>query len=237
MIDLLAIFAHRDDAELGCGGTLAKAARNGYNVGILDLTQGEMGTRGSAEIRAAEAQRAAKVLGASVRENLELPDAGIVNEPATREKLARAIRRLQPKVVIAPALEGRHPDHRTAAQLVRDACFVSGLSKVAPDTPKYRPLKILHCMTYRQDYVRPSFIVDVSDDFEKKLESVRCYASQFEGVTQAGEVYPNGEPLEDVVRHYGAYYGTLIRKRYGEPFYTTEMTEIDDVLAMQVSTL
>jgi len=237
MIDLLAIFAHRDDAELGCGGTLAKAARNGYNVGILDLTQGEMGTRGSAEIRAAEAQRAAKVLGASVRENLELPDAGIVNEPATRERLARAIRRLQPRVVIAPALEGRHPDHRTAAQLVRDACFVSGLAKLAPDVPKHRPLKILHCMTYRQDFVRPSFVVDVSDDFETKLEAVRCYGSQFEGVTQAGEVYPNGEPLEDVVRHYAAYYGTLIRKRYGEPFYTTEMTEVEDVMAMTVSTL
>jgi bacillithiol biosynthesis deacetylase BshB1 len=237
MIDLLAIFAHRDDAELGCGGTLAKAARNGYKVGILDLTRGEMGTRGSAEIRAAEAQRAAATLGVSIRENLELPDAGIVNEPATREKLARAIRRLQPKVVIAPALAGRHPDHRVAGQLVRDACFVSGLAKVAPDTPKHRPLKILHCMTYRQDYVRPSFVVDISADFEKKIDAVRCYASQFEGVVQAGEVYPNGEPLEDVVRHYAAYYGTLIRKRYGEPFYTTEMTEIDDVLAMQVSTL
>lgn len=237
MIDLLAIFAHRDDAELGCGGTLAKAARKGYHVGILDLTQGEMGTRGSAEIRAAEAQRAAKVLGAVVRENLELPDAGIVNDPATREKLARAIRRLQPKVVIAPALEGRHPDHRIAGQLARDACFVAGLAKVAPDTPKHRPLKILHCMTYRQDYIRPTFVVDVSDDFETKLEAVRCYESQFAGVIQAGEVFPNGEPLEDVVRHYGAYYGTLIRKRYGEPFHTTEMTEIDDVLTMQVSTL
>src|SRR5437879_6245360 len=116
-LDILAIFAHRDDAELNCGGTLAKAARMGRRTGILDLTQGEMGTRGSAEIRAAESDAAARVLGVSFRENLGLPDAGIVNEPATREKLARVIRRLQPRVVICPALEGRHPDHRVTAQL------------------------------------------------------------------------------------------------------------------------
>ena len=236
-VDLLAVFAHRDDAELNCGGTLAKAARAGHRVGILDLTQGEMGTRGSAELRAAEADRAAKVLGVAVRENLGLPDANITNEQSTREQLVRALRRFRPRVVIAPALEGRHPDHRIAAQLVRDACFLSGLAKVAPDTEKHRPLKILHCLTYRQDFVKPSFVVDVSDDFETKLEAIRCYASQFEGVTQAGEVYPNGEPLEDVIRHYGAFYGTLIRRRFGEPYYTTEMVEVDDVLALEVSTL
>jgi N-acetylglucosamine malate deacetylase 1 len=235
-IDLLAIAAHRDDVELTCGGTLAKAARAGYRTGILDLTAGELGTRGTAEIRAAEAERAAKVLGVSTRENLCLPDAAIVNDPPTRELLARAIRRFQPKVIIAPALEGRHPDHRATAQLVRDASFVSGLAKLAPDTPKHRPRKILHCLTYRQDFVRPSFVVDVSNVFEQKLEAIRCYSSQFEGVTQAGEVYPNGEPLESVVRHYAAFYGTLIRKQYGEPFYTTEMVEVDDVLALEVST-
>jgi bacillithiol biosynthesis deacetylase BshB1 len=235
-LDLLAIFAHRDDAELNCGGTLAKAARAGHRVGILDLTQGEMGTRGSAALRAAEADRAGNVLGVRVRENLELPDAGIVNDPPAREKLARVLRRLTPRVVICPALEGRHPDHRVAAQLVRDACFVSGLAKLAPDLPKHRPTKILHCLTYRQDFVRPSFVVDVTLEFDAKLEAIRCYESQFAGATQAGEVYPTGEPLEDVVRHYGAYYGSLIRKGYGEPFYTTEMVEVDDVAAMEVST-
>src|SRR6059058_2731489 len=109
--DLLAIAAHRDDVELTCGGTLSKAVRAGHRVAILDLTQGEMGTRGTADIRAAEAQRAAEVLGVGVRENLELPDAAIVNDSSTREKLARAIRRFRPRVVIAPALQGRHPDH------------------------------------------------------------------------------------------------------------------------------
>ena len=237
MIDVLAIFAHRDDAELNCGGTLAKSARLGHKTGILDLTQGEMGTRGSAELRAAEANAAAKVLGATIRENLGLPDAGIVNEPATRELLARAIRRLKPRVVICPALEGRHPDHRVTAQLVRDACFVAGLAKVAADIPTHRPLKILHCMTFRQDFIKPSFVVDVSEDFETKMKSIRCYASQFEGATQAGEVYPTGEPLDDVVRHHSAYYGALIRAAHGEPYFTTEMTAVDDVMSLGVSTI
>ncbi len=236
-VDLLAIFAHRDDAELNCGGTLAKAARGGHRVGILDLTQGEMGTRGTAEIRAAESEHAAKTLGVAVRENLGLPDAGIVNTPETREQLVRAIRRFRPRVVMAPALEGRHPDHRVTAQLVRDACFLSGLAKIAPDTEKHRPLKILHSLTYRQDFIRPSFVVDISEDFERKLEAVRCYASQFEGVVQAGEVYPNGDPLEDVIRHTAAYYGTLIRRKYGEPYFTTELMAVDDVMALEVATL
>jgi bacillithiol biosynthesis deacetylase BshB1 len=235
-VAILAIAAHRDDVELTCGGTLVGAARRGQRTAILDLTQGEMGTRGSAALRAEEASRAAEVLGCVARETLGLPDAGIENNPATREMLALAIRRFRPRVVIAPALKGRHPDHRTAAQLVRDACFVAGLQKIAPDVPKHRPLKILHCLAYRQDFVRPSFVVDISDDFERKMEAVRCYSSQFDGEIQAGEVYPNGEPLYDVITHYAAYYGTLIRTRYGEPFFTTELMRVDDVAALEVAT-
>jgi len=235
-IDLLAIAAHRDDVELTCGGTLAKSARLGHRTAILDLTQGEMGSRGSAAIRAQEAERAASVIGVSIRENLCLPDAGIGNDAATREQLVRAIRRLRPKVVIAPAREGRHPDHWVTAQLVRDACFLAGIGKLAPDLPRHRPHKVLHCVAYRQDFLRPTFVVDITTEFEQKLEAIRCYASQFEGVTQAGEVYPNGEPIEDVVRHYAAYYGTLIRRRYGEPFFTTEMMAVEDVVSLDVST-
>jgi bacillithiol biosynthesis deacetylase BshB1 len=235
-VDLLAIFAHRDDAELNCGGTLAKATRSGHRVGILDLTQGEMGTRGSAEIRAAEAERASRVLGVSIRENLGLPDAGITNDQDTRTALVRAIRRLRPRVVIAPALEGRHPDHRITAQLVRDACFLGGIAKFASGEERHRPLKVLHCLTYRQDFIRPTFVVDISEVFDTKLQAIRCYASQFEGATQAGEVYPTGEPLEDVIRHTGAYYGSLIRRPYGEPFFTTEIMMVDDVLGLEVAT-
>ncbi|MFL5606612.1 MAG: bacillithiol biosynthesis deacetylase BshB1 [Gemmatimonadaceae bacterium] len=235
-VDILAIAAHRDDVELTCGGTLIKAARRGQRTAIVDLTQGEMGTRGSAALRAQEASSAAEVLGVSARETLGLPDAGIENSPATREALARVIRRFRPRVVIAPASEGRHPDHRVTAGLVRDACFVAGLAKIAPDVPKHRPHKILHSLTYRQDFVRPTFVVDITDEFEQKLAAVRCYSSQFDGETQAGEVFPNGEPLYDVIRHYAATYGSLIRTRYGEPFSTTEMMRVDDVVALEVAT-
>ena len=235
-IDLLAVAAHRDDVELTCGGTLIKAAKQGYRTAVLDLTQGEMGTRGSAGIRAAEASRAAEIMGLASRENLVLVDAGIVNDPRTREVLARALRRLRPRVVIAPSLTGRHPDHGTTAQLVRDAAFVAGLAKIAPDVPKHRPHKVVHCVTYRQDMATPSFVVDISDEFEQKMDAVRCYDSQFDGVTQAGEIYPNGEPLYDVIRHYAAYYGTLIRRRYGEPFFTMETVQVDDIVALEVAT-
>jgi bacillithiol biosynthesis deacetylase BshB1 len=236
MITVLAVAAHRDDVELTCGGTLLRAAAAGHTTGILDLTEGEMGTRGSAELRAQEAARAAGVLGVSVRENLGLPDAGIVNTPETRRLVAVVIRRLRPRIVIAPALMGRHPDHRETAALVRDACFVAGLQKIDPDTPKHRPLKVIHCVTYREDFSKPTFVVDVSDYFERKLDAIRCYASQFEGVTQAGEVYPNGEPLFDVVRHHAAHYGSMIRTRYGEPYFTYETMRVDDIGTLGVST-
>jgi bacillithiol biosynthesis deacetylase BshB1 len=235
-VSILAIAAHRDDVELTCGGTLIKASKRGQRTAVIDLTQGEMGTRGSAALRAAEADAAASILGLSARETLGLPDAGIENTPATRELLARAIRRFQPRVVIAPALEGRHPDHRITAQLVRDACFVAGLAKIAPDVPRHRPLKILHSLAYRQDFVRPSFVVDVTEEFEQKMAAVRCYGSQFDQAVQAGEVYPTGEPLYDVVTHFGATYGSLIRTRYGEPFFTSEMMRVNDVTSLEVAT-
>ena len=235
-VDLLAIAAHRDDVELTCGGTLIKAARQGYRTAVLDLTQGEMGTRGSAATRAAEASRAAEIMGLASRQNLDLPDAGIVNDPPTRERLARVIRRLRPRVVIAPAPTGRHPDHIVTSQLVRDACFVAGLAKVAPDVPKHRPHKVVHTLSFRQDAPKPSFVVDITDDFDRKMEAVKCYDSQFGGVTQAGEVYPNGEPLYAVLQHYAAYYGALIRRRFGEPFLAVETMMVDDIVALEVAT-
>lgn len=234
-VDLLAIAAHRDDVELTCSGTLIKAAKQGYRTAIIDMTQGEMGTRGSAELRAAEASRAAELIGVQARENLGLPDAGLVNDLATRETVARAIRRFRPKVVIAPAREGRHPDHHITAQLVRDACFVAGLAKLAPDLPRHRPKKLIHCVSFREDFGKPTFVVDISEEFETKMQAIRCYDSQFSGEIQAGEVFPNGEPLYDIVRHQSAHYGSLIRCRYGEPFYTSETVRVDDIVAMEVS--
>jgi bacillithiol biosynthesis deacetylase BshB1 len=235
-VDVLAIAAHRDDVELTCGGTLLKAAARGQRTAIVDLTQGEMGSRGSAELRAAEASRAAEILCVAARVNLGLPDAGIINTPETRAKLVRVIRQFQPRVVLAPSITGKHPDHRVSAELVTDACFLSGLAKIEPDVPRFRPFKLLHCLTYREDPVKPTFVVDISDEFERKLLAIRAYASQFDGVTQAGEAFPNGEPLYDIVRHQAAHYGSLIRVRYGEPFYTAETMRVDDLLSLNVST-
>lgn len=237
-LDILAIAAHPDDAELTCGGTLIKAARQGHRTGILDLTAGEMGSRGTPAIRAAEAQRSNAILGLLVRETMGLPDAGIANTPETRLALARMLRRLTPQVVIAPAPApfGRHPDHRVAAELIRDAVFMAGLKRLDATHPPHRPRKVLHCITYREDYLKPTFVVDITDTFDAKLDAVRCYTSQFEGVVQAGEVYPNGEPLEDIVRHQAAHYGSLIRTRFGEPYYTTETMRVDDLTSLEVST-
>ena len=235
-VDVLAIAAHPDDVELICGGTLIRAHMLGRATGILDLAAGEMASKGTPELRAKEAAKAAKVMGVSVRENLGLPDGGITNTPETRAKLAVAIRRLKPKIVITHSQHGRHPDHPVVAQLVRDACFVAGLKKVEPTVAAHRPLKVLHALSFREDNQKPTFVVDISDAFEKKLEAIGCYESQFDEAVQAGEVYPNGEPLHDLIRHHAAHYGSLIRCRYGEPFYTTETMRVDDVASLEVST-
>jgi len=237
-VDLLAIFPHPDDAELTCGGTLIKSSRQGYKVGILDLSRGEMASRGSVELRAQEAGRAASILGVTVRQNLGLPDSRITNDPETRLAVAKVMRRLKPNLVIttAPSPFGRHPDHRVCAELVRDACFIAGLKTIEPELAAHRPRKVLHSITYREDYLKPTFVVDISDVMEEKLASIGAYESQFGGATQAGEVYPNGESLSEIIRHQAAHYGSLIRVRYGEPFHTTETVQVEDVVAMGVST-
>ena len=235
-VDILAIAAHRDDVELTCSGTLIKAVSMGRSAAVIDLTAGELGTRGSAEVRGEEASKAAAVMGLSARENLGLPDGGVTNTPDTRARLAVAIRKFRPAVVIAPSLNGKHPDHWVSAQLIRDACFVAGLKKVEPDVPVHRPRKIVHCLAYREDYVKPTFVVDITDAFETKMEAIRCYSSQFDEAIQAGEVSPNGEPLYDIIRHHAAHYGSLIRTQYGEPFFTTETMRVDDIAALEVAT-
>jgi N-acetylglucosamine malate deacetylase 1 len=235
-LDILAIAAHRDDAELTCGGTLIKAAARGQRTAIIDLTQGEMGTRGSATLRANEASQAADILGVVARENVGLPDAAIENTAETRRIVAALIRKFRPRVVIAPAPRGRHPDHRVAAELIRDASFLAGLAKLDPSTAPHRPTKVIHCTTYRQDFEKPTFVVDISAEFERKMAAVRCYSSQFDGAVQAGEVYPTGEPLYDVIRYQASYYGSLIRTQYGEPFFTYETMRVDDIAALEVPT-
>lgn len=237
-VDLLAIAAHRDDVELLCGGTLAKAAAQGYRTGILDLTAGERGTSGSERLRGQEATNAAEVLGVTARRNAGLPDAAIENTPDNRLHVASFIRAFHPRTVILPYPAGRHPDHRLASQLGYDACFLAGLGKLDVPGEAHRPHKILFTMTYREDAVKPTFVVDITDQIETKLEAVRCYDSQFEGRTWGGEVFPGGDrPLYDQVRMHAARYGSLIRTEYGEPFFTHETVRIDDVVDLEVRSI
>lgn len=236
-VDVLAIAAHRDDVELTCAGTLARAADQGYRTGILDLTAGESGTRGSAELRAREAEAAAKLLGVSERRNAGLPDAHLHNTEETRRIVVEHIRHFAPRVVILPFAVGRHPDHRIASELGRDACFLAGLARYGADGTPHRPHKILYALAYREDPVKPTFVVDISAQFERKLAAIRCYASQFDGAKAAGEIFPTGQDLYSLVETQNAHYGSLIRCRYGEPFFTHETILVDDVVALDVQSM
>jgi bacillithiol biosynthesis deacetylase BshB1 len=236
-VDLLAIAAHRDDVELTCAGTLLKAADQGYATGILDLTAGESGTRGSAELRGQEAERAAAILGVKERRNAGLSDAHLHNDEASRHAVVTQLRHFAPKVVILPFPQGRHPDHRVTSELARDACFLSGLARYDAAGAPHRPEKILYALAYREDTVKPTFVVDISAQFERKMAAVRCYASQFDGAKWAGELFPTGQDLYSLVETQNAHYGSLIRAAYGEPFYTHETVRIDDVVTMGVRSL
>jgi len=236
-VDVLAIAAHRDDVELTCAGTLLRAVDAGHRTGILDLTAGETGTRGSAEQRAQEAERATTVLGVSERRNAGLPDAHLQNTDQMRRVVVEHIRHFAPRVVILPFAVGRHPDHRLASELGRDACFLAGLVKYDAAGTPHRPFKILYALSYREDPVKPTFVVDITTQFERKMAAIRCYASQFDGAKAAGEIFPTGQDLYSLVETQNAHYGSLIRTRYGEPFFTDETMAVDDVTALGVQSM
>jgi bacillithiol biosynthesis deacetylase BshB1 len=236
-VDVLAIAAHRDDVELTCAGTLLRAAEAGHRTGILDLTAGESGTRGSADLRAEEAGRAAAILGVSERRNAGLPDAHLRNDESSRQAVVEHIRHFAPRVVILPFPVGRHPDHRVASELGRDACFLAGLAKYPAGGTPHRPHKILYALSYREDPLKPTFVVDITGQFDRKLAAIRCYASQFDGAKAAGEIFPTGQDLYSLVETQNAHYGSLIRTRYGEPFYTQETMAVDDVVALAVQSM
>jgi bacillithiol biosynthesis deacetylase BshB1 len=236
-VDLLAIAAHRDDVELTCAGTLLRAGDAGHRTGILDLTAGEAGTRGSAAVRADEAARAAQILGVTERRNAGLPDAYLQNCDETRRIVVEQIRHFAPRVVILPYPVGRHPDHRITSELGRDACFLAGLARYKAAGEPHRPHKILYALSYREDPIKPTFVVDISGQFTRKLAAIRCYASQFDDAIKAGEIFPTGQDLYSLVETQNAHYGSLIRTRYGEPFYTEETVRVDDVLGLEVQSM
>jgi bacillithiol biosynthesis deacetylase BshB1 len=236
-VDLLAIMAHPDDAELLCGGTLARAADQGHRTGILDLTRGELGTRGSPELRAREAAAAATVLGVAERANAGLRDGHVANDDASRRTVVEQIRAFRPRVVLLPYLTSRHPDHHMAAALVRDACFLAGLRNYPGSGEPFRPSKVCYALSFREDPVKPTFVVDITAQFERKLAAIACFASQFTGVTQAGEAYPNGQTFPELIASQSSHYGSLIRARYGEPFWMRETMVVDDIVNLGVQSL
>lgn len=236
-VDILAIAAHRDDVELTCAGTLIKAVDAGYRAGILDLTAGEMGTRGSVSVRADEADRAARTLGVTERRNAGLPDAHLQNSDEAKRAIVEHIRYFAPRVVILPFPVGRHPDHRIASELGRDACYLAGLARYDAVGAPHRPSKLLYALSYREDPVKPTFVVDISGQFDRKLAAIRCYASQFDGAKAAGEIFPTGQDLYSLIETQNAHYGSLIRKRYGEPFFTHETLEVEDVVQLGVQSI
>jgi bacillithiol biosynthesis deacetylase BshB1 len=227
-LDLLAVMAHPDDAELLCGGTLAKSADRGLRTGVLDLSRGEAGTRGTPEIRAREAEAAAEVLGLKTRRNAGLPDARLANDHEARRRVAELLRELRPRVLIAHWLHGRHPDHRVAAELVRDASFLAGLRGFGAEGEAFRPHALVYATAFREDGGKPSFVVDVTDWMERKLEALACYGSQLDGVTALGEVRGGGDrPLREQIQARMAVDGSLIRVAFGEPFRVEETLALD----------
>jgi len=252
-LDILAIAAHRDDVEQTCGGTLLKAAQRGQRTGILDLTQGEMGTRGSAEDRAREADDAAKILGVSWRRALDIPDGRVENTWENRLKVATVIRETRPHVVILPYWKGRHPDHYTASVLGYEACFLAGLSKLAVSSqlsalsqadrteaeqnsfPPHRPFKIIYATLYYD--IRPTFVVDISEQFETKFASILAYKSQFSDQDAGKDLFPAHEEIRALVDAMARFYGMLGGVARAEPFLQKEVGLVEDLLAIPVKSI
>ncbi len=235
-VDILTIAAHPDDVEITCGGTVIKMAQAGYRVGILDLTGGESGTRGSAELRAKEAAKAAKVLGAVYRESLDLPDAGVENNRESKMKVAQKIRDLRPQTVILPYWEGRHPDHYTTGLLGYEACFLAGLARLPLAGKAHRPFKILYASQYVPT-VRPTFVVDISAQYEKKLKAIFCFSSQFSPPKETQNFFPSREDIDSRLSSEARHFGQMIGARYGEPFIQREVAEIGDIVKIPVRSI
>lgn len=234
-LDILALAAHRDDVEQTCGGTMLKMAERGYRTGILDLTQGEMGTRGTMQDRAREAADAARILRVSWREALDIPDGRVENTWENRLKVVKVLREQRPRVLILPYWEGRHPDHYTASILGYEAAFLSGLAKLPLEGSAHRPFKIIYASLYRD--VRPTFVVDITDQFEKRLESLMAYKSQFSDQEAGSNIFPAQKEIRARVESMARYYGMLGGVTYGEPFVQKEVGLVDDVMAIPVKSI
>ena len=249
-LDVLAIAAHRDDVEQTCGGTLLKMSQKGQHTGILDLTRGEMGTRGTAADREREASEAARLMGVGWREALDIPDGRVENTWVNRLKIARVIRRTQPRVVILPYWKGRHPDHYTSSTVGYEACFLAGLKKLEiakklgdervqmqpeDELAPHRPFKIVYATLYYE--VRPSFVVDISEQFEARFAALMAYKSQFEDQQEGSGIFPAHQEIRDRIHSMARFYGMLAGVKYGEPFVQKEVGLVEDLLAIPVQSI
>ncbi len=234
-LDILAIAAHPDDVEQTCGGTLIRMAEMGYRTGVLDLTAGDMGSRGTPEIRLVESDAAACHMRLAWRGNMRLPDARLENTVSVRMSLAAEIRALRPRVVILPYWEARHPDHYRASEIGFEACFLAGLKKLDEETDPHRPAKILYSSLYAN--VTPSFVVDISAQFERRMSALFAYDSQYGEVADAADLFPKQQEIRERLGAIARFYGNLIGVKYGEPFVIKEAMRVDDITAMGVRSL
>jgi bacillithiol biosynthesis deacetylase BshB1 len=235
-LDILAIAAHRDDVEQTCGGTLLKASLAGQRTGILDLTQGEMGTRGSSESRAKEAARAAEILKVSHRQALDIPDGRVENTYENRLKIARVIRDLKPRVVILPYWLARHPDHYNCSTVAYEACFLAGLTKLEiSGTTPHRPFKIVYASLYHD--VRPTFVVDITEQFESRVDALFAYESQYADQATGSSLFPKRAEIKERLAAMAGFYGLLAGVRYAEPFVQKEVGLVEDLTLIPVQSI
>jgi len=229
-LDILAIAAHPDDVEQTCGGTLIKMAEKGYRTGVLDLTTGDMGTRGTPEQRIEEASQAAQIMLVSERENMHFPDARLENTISARMSLALKIREMRPRVVVLPYWQGRHPDHYRCSEMGYEACFLAGLKKLDEYSEPHRPYKIIYSSIYAN--VIPSFVVDISAQFERRMTALLSYRSQYGASTEGGALFPAEQEIGERLGAIARFYGNLVSTKYGEPFVVKETMVVEDVIQM-----
>ena len=234
-LDILAIAAHPDDVEQTCGGSLIRMVEMGYRAGVLDLTAGDMGSRGTPELRTEESQKAAHHLLLAWRQNLRWPDARLENTISARMTLAGVIRRIRPRTVILPYWTGRHPDHYRAAEIGYESCFLAGLKRLEEDVPPHRPFKILYASQYAN--VTPSFVVDISRQFERRMAALFSYESQYGDAETASDLFPPHQEVEDRLAAVARFYGNLIGVKYGEAFVVKECQQVDDLVTMPVKSI
>jgi bacillithiol biosynthesis deacetylase BshB1 len=230
-LDVIAFGPHPDDVELGCGGTLYKLVQMGYSTGIVDLTEGELGTRGTVKERYREAAKAAKILQAEMRTNLKIPDGHITQSEENRLKVIEVVRHCRPKLVFAPYPNDRHPDHIHASQLITESCFYAGVKKIGfSEPPAYRPRRVIYySITY--DFT-PSFVVDISEQFETKISAIKAHRSQFYNPAyDAEETFIASKDYMEALDFRARYFGWKVSVQYAEPFWVREMLLLEDLVA------